>query len=201
MIAVLFLLAQIDKGEAILFFSNRRSWFGDLFFQYFTRMGEAGVYLIALLVLLFVKYRHAITIPLLGIIVTFISYYSKIYFKHDRPSLYFQKLNQLDQINTIEGISLLGGQTSFPSGHTMSAFALYAFLSFCLPWKKGLALVFLGMAILTGISRIYLVQHFLQDVALGAIMGVAIALLIYYLHLLPQAAWLDKRLYRPKKRA
>lgn len=199
-LALLF-LAQIEKGEAIMYFNSRRSWFGDLFFRFSTHLGEAGVYLLALVGLLFVRYRHALTIPLLGIVVTLISYFSKLYFAHDRPYLYFKKLNQLDQLNTIEGVTLFGGQTSFPSGHSMSAFAIYAFLSFCLPWKKGLALAFLTAAILTAVSRIYLVQHFLQDVTLGAVMGVAIAIGMYYLHLLPKAAWLDKRLYWPKNRA
>ncbi|MBK8704891.1 MAG: phosphatase PAP2 family protein [Saprospiraceae bacterium] len=37
------------------------------------------------------------------------------------------------------------------------------------------------IALLVGFSRIYLIQHFLKDVYLGAIMGVAIAVIWYWL--------------------
>ena len=120
-------------------------------------------------------------VPLLGFSVSVISYLTKTYFGHDRPSLYFRKLGMLDEINLVEGIVLNGGTTSFPSGHTMSAFALYAFLAFCLPKKKWLAALLFLIALLVGISRIYLVQHFLQDVYLGAILGVLIGMGWYWI--------------------
>ena len=62
----------------------------------------------------------------------------------------------------------------------MSAFALYAFIAFCLPNKKLVSLILFLFALLVGISRIYLVQHFLKDVYLGAIMGVMIGILLFW---------------------
>ena len=44
------------------------------------------------------------------------------------------------------------------------------------------------IALIVGISRVYLVQHFLKDVYLGAIMGVLIAMGWYYI----QARFLDR---------
>jgi membrane-associated phospholipid phosphatase len=64
---------------------------------------------------------------------------------------------------------------SFPSGHTMAAFGLYAALAFyAKKWYQAFGLFFL--ALLVGYSRIYLSQHFLVDVIFGAMLGCLAAL-------------------------
>ena len=193
-------LLFIEKGDAILFFSDRRSWWSDHLFRFLTKFGEELAYIIALSVLLFIRYRFAIAIPLIGIVVTIISYYSKAFFAHRRPSLYFQQEGIFEQLNLIDGIILNAGLTSFPSGHTMSAFAFFSFLAFCFHKKKFFPLLFLLFALLVGISRIYLVQHFLQDVYLGAIMGVGVGIMWYYLiFLFPNPhPWLDRSLLKKR---
>ncbi len=175
------LLNLIKQGDEVMYFSDRRSPFGDAFFRNATKMGEEWAFLGGAVLLLFYRYyRSAIYIPLIGALVTLASYLSKVYFAHERPSLYFRNLGILDQINIVEGIHLNGGANSFPSGHTMAAFALYAYLALCLPHKRWAGALFFLLALLVGISRIYLVQHFLKDIYLGAIMGVLIALPFYY---------------------
>jgi membrane-associated phospholipid phosphatase len=61
--------------------------------------------------------------------------------------------------------------SSFPSGHTATAFSIY--LIFCLLirrwWWLGAGLVY---ALLVGYSRIYLAQHFPFDVAAGIVVGI-----------------------------
>lgn len=57
---------------------------------------------------------------------------------------------------------------SFPSGHTVTAFALMAALAATLPKLRWL---FWILAALTGMSRIYLGLHFPLDVTCGAILG------------------------------
>jgi membrane-associated phospholipid phosphatase len=109
-----------------------------------------------------------------------ISFTSKAFFAHDRPILYFEKLGNLDTINLVEGVYEVTGQTSFPSGHTMSGFALFGILAFLVGKKNIVGTICFITALLVGISRIYLVQHFLKDVYLGAIMGSTIALCIYW---------------------
>jgi len=59
---------------------------------------------------------------------------------------------------------------SFPSGHTASVFALTAILAWSGP-KPARRLVLAVAAILTGYSRIYLGQHFPDDVLSGALLG------------------------------
>lgn len=62
---------------------------------------------------------------------------------------------------------------SFPSGHTMTAFAVWGTLSVGLP---GLSHVYLAIAILIGLSRIFLGLHYPSDVLAGALLGGTIGL-------------------------
>ncbi len=65
-----------------------------------------------------------------------------------------------------------GHNSSFPSGHAASAFALA--LVFARRWRK-LAPAFFAAAVLVACSRIYLNRHFASDVLCGAIVGVVCA--------------------------
>jgi len=68
----------------------------------------------------------------------------------------------------------LNAWNSFPSGHTASVFALTAILAWSSPVRP-LRFILAVAAILTGFSRIYLGQHFLDDVLSGAFLGVLTA--------------------------
>jgi undecaprenyl-diphosphatase len=57
---------------------------------------------------------------------------------------------------------------SFPSGHTMTAFAVWAVL---LHGAPGLGLPFLLIALLIGCSRVFLGMHYPTDVLVGALLG------------------------------
>ncbi|MDX1943314.1 MAG: phosphatase PAP2 family protein [Saprospiraceae bacterium] len=185
----------IQQGDEIFFFSNHRSAFGNLFFTYFTRLGEGLIFVGLTLIFLFVRYRTAMFVPLMGLTVMLVTFLSKKAFSHPRPWLYFQQLNITDQINLVEGVEVHSGANGFPSGHTMAAFALYTFLALILPQKRGVAILLFTTALLVGVSRIYLVQHFFKDVYLGAIIGVIIAVIFHYLHhKYPKRNWAEKYL-------
>jgi len=62
---------------------------------------------------------------------------------------------------------------SFPSGHATTAFAAAVVLAFWYPRQAG---VFVGVAVLVGLSRIVLGVHFPSDVLAGALLGSAVAL-------------------------
>ena len=196
LIAGLVLLLTTEKGSIILYFNEHRSLEGDLFFLYATRLGEAFPYLLAIVYFLFVRFRYSLMVLIAGLSAGIISLITKTFFDHNRPSLYFKELGVFEQLNLIDGIQLWE-KYSFPSGHTMSAFAVYGTLAFLFGRKKSLGIVFLLLAILVGVSRMYLVQHFLQDIYLGAILGVLIAMIIYaFQSKFPynQNHWLDRSL-------
>ena len=89
-----------------------------------------------------------------------------------RPRLFFepgQYLYFVDQVS-------LANNSSFPSGHTATAFAIATVFIIMIKNKKW-QLPILAAAVLVGYSRIYLAQHFLMDVLIGAIIGIASGLL------------------------
>ena len=192
-----FFLIQYDQGSILEFFSANRESRLDQFFIYGTQLGEESSYLIITIVFLFIRFRYALLVPFTGIFVTIISFLSKSFFLHPRPSAYYKELGTLQDIALIEGVPLLGGLTSFPSGHTMSAFALFTLLTFLLPRKKWIGLLCFILALIVGLSRIYLVQHFLKDVYVGALMGVSIAIIIYYWqsqYATDTTKWIDQKI-------
>ena len=65
---------------------------------------------------------------------------------------------------------------SFPSGHATTAFAAAIVLGVMYPRQAG---VFMGVAVVVGLSRVLLGAHFPSDVLAGAILGSGFALAVY----------------------
>ncbi|MFM7154070.1 MAG: phosphatase PAP2 family protein, partial [Bacteroidota bacterium] len=64
--------------------------------------------------------------------------------------------------------------------HTMSAFGLYCIVALLSGGKNRYLLITLAvLSVLTGISRIFLVQHFLADVIGGAVLGMLISVAVW----------------------
>ena len=68
---------------------------------------------------------------------------------------------------------------AFPSGHASRIFAVAALLSLTFKWSVRLGSF--AVAILTGVSRIYLGVHWPSDVLGGAVLGVALAFVFVWL--------------------
>jgi len=185
------LLALMQTGDFVWFFNDRRSAWADLLFVYGTKLGEPIGFLIGAVGLLFLRVRYALALPLLGLTVSVVSYPTKQFFSHYRPLGYFRQLDLDEFLLFVEGVKVHSGPNGFPSGHTMAGFALFAFLALCIPRKKWGGFLFFALALLVGLSRIYLTQHFFKDVYFGAAVGVVLAVGWYYLQALPNAKWLD----------
>jgi membrane-associated phospholipid phosphatase len=186
MVFALFLLGGIpflaaDQGALLIQLNDHRSPGADLFFCWFTKVGEGYGYLIVFLILLVYKRRAAWGVPLLGVAVSLVAWVGKTLFHHPRPYLYFEQQGLLAQLELIPGVKMHKGLTSFPSGHTMAAFALFTFLALCFPRKPWLSITCFCIALLVGFSRMYLVQHFFEDVYLGALLGLGLGILAYYI--------------------
>jgi undecaprenyl-diphosphatase len=102
-------------------------------------------------------------LPSVVVATWLIEYPIKAYFRRRRP---FVRIVQALVIGKRPG------SWSFPSGHTGSSFASAWILSTI--WPKGSPL-FLGLASLVGLSRIYVGAHYPGDVASGALFGIALS--------------------------
>ena len=168
------------QTDALFYFSHHRSNFLNGFFLFVTRMGEELSYLILILWFLYKNDRKTILkIIIIAVAVLVISVILKFIFSHPRPVTFLEEHGIMGQMTLVNDY-ILRGMNSFPSGHTMSDFALYSGLAFQFSKHKKGQIGLLIIAILVGISRIYLVAHFPEDVLLGSALGVFIALGIEY---------------------
>jgi len=154
--------------EAIYFAVNaRHSDWGDFIFPYVTNFGEGYLVVTLTLVMLLFSYRKTILIitsfAISGILVQIVKHIVQA----PRPVVYFEK--DLANIHFVKGISLLHSN-SFPSGHTVTAFSAAVVLSY-LAVNKRWGFIFLLMAIAVAYSRMYLSQHFFEDVTAGSMLS------------------------------
>lgn len=197
-----YLLLTNEKGAFVLYFATERKPVIDHIFVYITQLGEEKVYAAMAFILLFVRFRYSLLIGLLGVLNLLISLALKLFFGMPRPGFVYWMKEYDGEISYIPDFYVSVSQTSsFPSGHTLSAFSLYCFISLIIR-QKAWGLLFFTVALLVGISRIVLTQHFLMDVYAGSICGVLVAMSIYALQsLLPPSPTrlMDKNLLNIRK--
>ncbi|MBB6271313.1 membrane-associated phospholipid phosphatase [Pedobacter cryoconitis] len=150
----------------------------DLFFSYYTFMGDGVMCIVVIITLFLIKKKKTALILLVsylssGIFVQLL----KRFINNPRPSLYFDQIG-FKYPYFVKGIHQMHSG-SFPSGHTTSAFAMAIVLTLCFR-QKWISLLFMLLAIFAGYSRIYLAQHFLEDVVVGALIGSVFGLISYY---------------------
>jgi len=174
-----FVLFSIRKGDEVIWLNQFHSAFSDFFFQHLTHLGD-GLFCIflSLVFLAFKKYKNALLIFLSfassGISAQLLK---RLAFPNmPRPTAYLSGKN-IDW-HFVEGVEVLASN-SFPSGHTATAFATFLMLAL-INKHKLLGIFFFLLALLVGLSRIYLLQHFFIDTYFGAILGVVCSLLVYY---------------------
>lgn len=177
------LLVYPGSTSVFLWVNHHRSALLDYSMTFFTALGQAEYISIVLLSLFFLpafRTRAYLLLALItGIGVTLFSQGLKIYFNAPRP------LNVLGPtvVHTVPWLDN-NFHHSFPSGHTLGAFAFFSFYSFFLsPKYKSFGALFFILAALCGISRMYLGQHFFADVYAGSIFGVLFMTLLYALAL------------------
>jgi len=186
-------LAAYSKMQLFEFFNANRSAEADIFYYYLTAFGDGWFFVTLILISAFIKLRYAFTGAATYALSSLIAQGLKrlVFSGEPRPLEYFK--NTAVKVYTSPGNELLSFN-SFPSGHTTTVFAIACLLSLLVPNKK-MAAVFLLIALLTGISRIYLGQHFLADITAGSLIGVVSATLCYQWIMPVKSTFLEKNFY------
>jgi membrane-associated phospholipid phosphatase len=158
----------------------------DYLFPLITRLGERLSICILAILLSSFSYRKGLilitSLALSGVVTQLL----KQAFDAPRPYVYYE--SEVIRIHFIKGIVLQTAQ-SFPSGHTTAAFAAGIVLAY-LSKNKAWSPLLLLFSISVGYSRMYLGQHFFEDVIAGSVIGTLISLL--------WISWLDNRPFMNK---
>lgn len=174
------ILFKLSKTDATLWANQYWSPFQDVLYKYMTYLGDFWMASIVVIVLLFWKFKYAIiAIVSFGTTALIAQFLKKIiYYDVERPLIEMWRQMHDGTLHTVvdEADQLI--HYSFPSGHTTSAFSIFCILAL-LSKKKWIGFVSIVFAILIGYSRVYLCQHFYEDVFVGSLIGGIGSLLIY----------------------
>jgi membrane-associated phospholipid phosphatase len=168
------LIVSNGKADLHLWLTSFNSPVTDFFFEYYTYVGDFIPYLV-IVGLLFYRYREAIFVLVSQLATGLISTIIKHSWNEPRPITYFRENYPNLHLHQIAGVHLYTFH-SFPSGHTITAFAFFLALSFFTK-RPSLHFLYFVLALLVGYSRIYLSQHFALDVLVGSLIGVSITIL------------------------
>ena len=169
-------LLSIDKGDWVIYLNEHRTPALDFFFKYWTHLGD-GVFVVCFAIaLLFVKYRYTVIFAITAIVQGLVSALMKrvLFTGHYRPKKF---LADVYDLQFVEGVDV-HSYHSFPSGHTMTAFFVGAFLALVIRKKWAGVLLFV-YAVLVGISRNYLSHHFMIDIYVGSVIGVIVTVVCW----------------------
>lgn len=163
------------KEELFLGINQAHAPIGDYFFSVFTWLGDGWAFGILLAVLLVMRkwklfLMGGLTLLMVALIVQLIKHHMGA----PRPMAYFGDTSLIHTVSWVRVHKSL----SFPSGHTATAFGMFCFLALALR-NKTLAAVAFVLALTAAWSRIYLAQHFFEDVYIGSIIGTGSCLAIF----------------------
>lgn len=186
----LLLSLLFSQNDITLWFNAHHTPFADLFFGYFTDGGDGLFYLfIAFLACWWLSWRDSgFFIGIFVLQAVLVQGLKKVFFADVmRPAAVLGKQHVL---HFADGVPIFY-KHSFPSGHTATAFALATLLAlfwqkYCQSkamegnpvryfWQLFVYFALFLYAVGVGISRVYLLQHFLIDTLVGSLIGCLVA--------------------------
>lgn len=194
LISMLGLQYVYPKLELHLLLNSCHTKLQDTFFTYYSILAEGPLYVLALLPLLWKKFRLVLFFALCELSGGSVLQILKHLISMPRPASEFENMPD-GLLPVVEGVSLHSGN-SFPSGHASTFFIfstccalLVAYFyrrkvenANCWLWifLVFLLLLLLVLAALGAYSRVYLSQHFLSDVCMGSVIGFITPCLMFY---------------------
>ncbi|MDH5604411.1 MAG: phosphatase PAP2 family protein [Cyclobacteriaceae bacterium] len=168
------LLLVFDKGYFVLMLNDHHSPFWDSFFKIVTYFGDGIIFLPLFIGAFIYRYYYGMVTLVTSVLVLLFSQgLKKTFFSGwPRPTAYF---DFPVEFNFVENVEVHSANT-FPSGHTITAFAAFFLIALIIN-RNSTYLLFFLTALLAGVSRVYLLQHFFVDIYFGSILGILSVLL------------------------
>ena len=163
-----------DKEPLHLYLNNFNHPYFDVFFKYGTHLGD-GIFAAIIVALGFIYRIRFGVIGLIGLVSSsVITQFLKrqVFDDHLRPSKVFE---QMADVHFIDGVNL-HTNFSFPSGHSTAAFSTFFFLAL-IARKPILQVILFSIGLLVAFSRVYISQHFFEDIYVGSIIGASFTFL------------------------
>ncbi len=188
------LLMIVSKSDLHLYINGWHGPVRDVFFKYITNIGDGLTpAIVAIFFILFSSFRNSFILGSGAVIGGVLAQTLKHFVFADvlRPKAYFNEIAELYFVKGVEIHSFF----SFPSGHSTSAFGLF----FVFAWmaKNNIfKIMWFFCAVIVAFSRVYLSQHFLIDIYVGAFLGILSSLLAITIFSSPQKQWMDKSLFK-----
>ena len=144
----------------------------DKIMVFFTSLGDNGIIWIILLIVLLSgkKTRNKGVVLLITVITVFIlTNYLKEEFHRVRP---YEYMNFIPKVKT-------SGTSSFPSAHSVVAFAVFGVYYFYnLRYKYVIGVI----ALIIAVSRFYLEVHYLSDVLAGIALALTVSYILFHVN-------------------
>ncbi len=183
LLAGAFVLLFTSKVGLHVWLNSLHTPFQDFVFSYLTHVG-GGMFVVVGTFVLSVMYwkRYSYSLFFFGLLnlllVVLTTQFLKLVVFADalRPSAFITETT----LHIAPGVEM-HTYNSFPSGHTAAGFAFFGFVAFIYRSNKWAQFLCAVIAMLIGYSRIYLSQHFLEDVVLGGTIGLVCLMLSYWL--------------------
>lgn len=194
---MLVLLLSTEKLALHAAINSHHTAWADAFFRVFTHLADGWVPTAVALLLLLVKDLRSFLMVGLSCGVSAIAVQSlkrSAFADMDRPAMFREMLGGMDWVQGIEQHH----HFSFPSGHSTAAFSMCLALA-VVAGRRSWAVPFALLASLLAFSRVYLSQHFMQDILAGSALGTVTAVAVH--HVLYRSAfagrpWVTRRLLR-----
>lgn len=156
----------------------------DVVMRYLTHAGDGIFALLVFIALLFIRIKTAlialICFGLTAGVVQLLKH--SVFVKMKRPFYFLQSEANFRIIDDFTYHT----SNSFPSGHAASIFAICTVIAYQYKSKLSVQLLLVIFAILVALTRVYLCQHFLQDIIAGSLIGTLIA---YYGSIFLESKW------------
>lgn len=156
----------------------------DVVMRYLTHAGDGIFALLVFIALLFIRIKTAvIALICFGLTAGVVQLLKHtVFVKMKRPFYFLQSEANFRIIDDFTYHT----SNSFPSGHAASIFAICTVIAYQYKSKLSVQLLLVVFAILVALTRVYLCQHFLQDIIAGSLIGTLIA---YYGSIFLESKW------------